>query len=355
MPLASGTKLGPYEVLSPIGKGGQGEVYRATDAKLGRDVAIKVLSGAFADAPEQLARFEREARLLAALNHPNIATLHGFEKDGDTHFLVMELVSGSTLAERIASGAIPLREAIPLFRQIAEALEAAHEKGVIHRDLKPANIKVTPEGQVKVLDFGLAKAFLDGTSGSDLSRSPTFARGGTETGVILGTAAYMSPEQARGKAVDGRTDIWSFGCVLYEALTGRKLFEGETVSDTIAKILTLEPDFSVLPKRTPRSIRILLERCLQKDVARRLRHIDPVQMEVEPEETVEGRSRWTPIVPYLIGALVSGVAVWLLNPRPAPAPEPLARFVLSLPEGDRLERNRGRASRSPPTETVWRM
>jgi serine/threonine-protein kinase len=232
-----GTSLGHYRVVEKIGAGGMGDVYRATDTKLGRDVAIKILSGAFADAPERLARFEREARLLAALNHPNIATLHGFEKDGDTQFLVMELVSGSTLAERIASGAIPLREAIPLFRQIAEALEAAHEKGVIHRDLKPANIKVTPDGQVKVLDFGLAKAFLDGPSGSDLSQSPTFARGGTETGVILGTAAYMSPEQARGKAVDGRTDIWSFGCVFYEALTGRKLFEGETVSDTIAKIL----------------------------------------------------------------------------------------------------------------------
>jgi serine/threonine-protein kinase len=248
--------LGHYRIVEKIGSGGMGDVYRATDSKLGRDVAIKVLSGAFADAPERLARFEREARLLAALNHPNIATLHGFEKDGDTHFLVMELVSGSTLAERIASGAIPLREAIPLFRQIADALEAAHEKGVIHRDLKPANIKVTLDGQVKVLDFGLAKAFLDGPSGSDLSQSPTFARGGTETGVILGTAAYMSPEQARGKAVDGRTDIWGFGCVLYEALTARKLFEGETVSDTIAKILTQEPEFSVLPKRTPRSIRI---------------------------------------------------------------------------------------------------
>jgi Tol biopolymer transport system component len=331
-----GTSLGHYRIVEKIGAGGMGDVYRATDAKLGRDVAIKILSGAFADAPERLARFEREARLLAALNHPNIATLHGFEKDGDTHFLVMELVSGSTLAERIASGAIPLREAIPLFRQIAEALEAAHEKGVIHRDLKPANIEVTPDGQVKVLDFGLAKAFLDGPAGSDLSQSPTFARGGTETGVILGTAAYMSPEQARGKAVDGRTDIWSFGCVLYEALTGRKLFEGETVSDTIAKILTLEPDFSALPKGTPRSIRILLERCLQKDVARRLRHIDPVQTEGEPEETVTTPGRWRAIVPYLVGALTAGIAVWILKPRPMPPPQPLARFVLNLPEGDRL-------------------
>ena len=331
-----GTSLGHYHIVEKIGAGGMGDVYRATDSKLGRDVAIKVLSGVFAGAPERLLRFEREARLLAALNHPNIATLHGFEKDGDTHFLVMELVSGSTLDERIASGTIPLREAIPVFRQIAEALEAAHEKGVIHRDLKPANIKVTPDGQVKVLDFGLAKAFLDGPSGSDLSQSPTFARGGTETGVILGTAAYMSPEQARGKTVDGRTDIWSFGCVLYEALTGRKLFEGETVSDTIAKILTLEPDFSALPKRTPRSIRSLLERCLQKDVARRLRHIDPVQLEVEPEETVASRSFWRPIVPYAVGALLSGIAVWLVRPEPGPGAQPLARFVLSLPEGERL-------------------
>lgn len=312
-----------------------GDVYRATDTKLGRDVAIKILSGAFADAPERLVRFEREARLLAALNHPNIATLHGFEKDGGTHFLVMELVSGSTLAERIASGAIPLREAIPLFRQIAEALEAAHEKGVIHR-VKPANIKVTLDGQVKVLDFGLAKAFLDIPSGSDLSQSPTFARGGTETGVILGTAAYMSPEQARGTAVDGRTDLWSFGCVLYEALTGRKLFEGETVSDTIAKILTLEPDLSALPKRTPRSIHNLLERCLQKDVARRLRHIDPVQMEGEPEQTVAAPGRWRAMVPYVVVAIAAGVVVWLLKQAPMPAPQPVARFVLSLPEGERL-------------------
>jgi serine/threonine-protein kinase len=331
-----GTSLGHYRIVEKIGAGGMGDVYRGTDAKLGRDVAIKVLSGAFAEAPERLARFEREARLLAALNHANIATLHGFEKDGDTHFLVMELVSGSTLAERIASGTIPLREAIPLFRQIAEALEAAHEKGVIHRDLKPANIKITPDGQVKVLDFGLAKAFLDGPSDSDLSRSPTFSRGGTETGVILGTAAYMSPEQARGKAVDGRTDIWAFGCVLYEALTGRKFFEGETVSDTIAKILTQEPDYSVLPKRTPRSIRILLERCLQKDVARRLRHIDPLQMEVELEETVAARGRWRAIVPYAVGALAAGVAVSSLKPWTIPTPSPLARLVLPLGPDERL-------------------
>jgi len=330
------TSLGHYRIVEKIGAGGMGEVYRATDTTLGRDVAIKILSGAFAEAPERLARFEREARLLAALNHPNIATLHGFEKNRDTHFLVMELVSGSTLAERIASGAIPLGEAIPLFRQIAEALEAAHEKGVIHRDLKPANIKVTADGQVKVLDFGLAKAFFDGPSGSDLSQSPTFAKGGTETGVILGTAAYMSPEQTRGKAVDGRTDIWSFGCVFYEALTGRNPFHGRTVPDMIARILTEEPDFSALPKGTPRSIRILLERCLQKDVARRLRHIDPVQMDVEPEEKVVAPGRFRAIVPYLVGALVSGIAVWLLRPEHGPGPQPLARFVLNLPEGDRM-------------------
>jgi serine/threonine-protein kinase len=331
-----GTSLGHYRVVEKIGAGGMGDVYRATDAKLGRDVAIKILSGAFAEAPERLARFEREARLLAALNHPNIAVLHGFEKDGDIHFLVMELVSGSTLAERIATGAIPLRDAIPLFRQIAEAVEAAHEKGVIHRDLKPANIKITPEGQVKVLDFGLAKALLDVPSGSDVSQSPTFSRGDTETGVILGTAAYMSPEQARGKAVDGRTDIWSFGCVLYEALTGRKPFEGETVSDTIAKILTLEPDYGVLPERTPRSIRVLLERCLQKDAARRLRHIDSYQIEGEPAQPLAVRGRFRAILPYLVGALVSGSTIWVLKSGPRPESQPLALFRIDLPEGDRL-------------------
>ena len=243
-----------------------GEVYRARDAKLGREVAIKVLPGQFSKDRERLARFEREARLLASLNHPNIATLHGFEESNDIRFLVMELVEGETLGERLARGPIPLDEALPLFEQIASGLHAAHEKGVIHRDLKPANIKITPDGVPKILDFGLAKAALAGEVSEE---SPTVTRQGTEAGIILGTAAYMSPEQARGKSLDKRTDVWSFGCVFYEALTGRTVFLGETVSDTIAKILEREPDWRTLPTRTPVLVRSLLRRCLAKDPARR--------------------------------------------------------------------------------------
>src|SRR6202140_4078599 len=223
MPLSAGTKLGTYEVLSAIGAGGMGEVYQAHDTKLGRGVAIKVLPETFAHDPERLARFRREAQLLAALNHSNIATIYGLEGSNGTSYLVMELVPGETLAQRIKrDGAVPVEEALTIAKQIAEALEAAHEKGIIHRDLKPANVKLTPEGKVKVLDFGLAKAFAGDTSNEDIGNSPTLSMAATMQGVILGTAAYMSPEQARGKAVDKRTDIWAFGCVLYELLTGKQ-------------------------------------------------------------------------------------------------------------------------------------
>src|SRR5713101_6515453 len=215
MTIAVGTRLGSYEVVAQIGAGGMGEVYRARDTKLGRDVAIKVLPANFVNDPERLSRFQREARMLAALNHPNIATIHGLEESDGLHYLVMELVLGCTLAERVKAGPLGIEEALKIAVQIAEALEAAHEKGIIHRDLKPANVKVTPEGKVKVLDFGLAKAFADEELGSDPSNSPTVSTTPTMPGVILGTAAYMSPEQARGKAVDKRTDIWAFGCVLY--------------------------------------------------------------------------------------------------------------------------------------------
>ena len=246
MGLAPGTRLGPYEILSPIGKGGMGEVYRARDGKLGRDVAIKVLPEEFSQHKERLARFKREARLLASVNHPNVATLFGLEDADGIRFLVMELVEGETLAERIARGPIPIDEALRLFLQIATGLEAAHEKSVIHRDLKPANIKIGPEGSPKILDFGLAKGeFVQDVK----SESPTVTRQETETGVILGTPAYMSPEQARGKTLDKRTDIWSFGCCLYEALTGKTAFLGETVSDTIAKILEGEPDWPSVRSR----------------------------------------------------------------------------------------------------------
>ena len=273
MTIAAGTKLGSYEITGAIGSGGMGEVYKAYDTKLGRDVAIKLLPEAFAHDPERLARFQREAKMLASLNHPNIATIHGLEQSGGTSYLVMELVSGETLAARIKrEGAFPIEEAQRIAVQIAEALEAAHEKGIIHRDLKPANVKVTPEGRVKVLDFGLAKAFAE-DSGQDLSQVPTVTVMGTEEGKILGTPAYMSPEQARGKAVDKRTDIWAFGCVLYELLRTKRAFGGETVSDTLAKVLEREPDWETLSATTPARLQELLHRCLEKGVNRRLRDI----------------------------------------------------------------------------------
>src|SRR5271169_3690122 len=256
MPLSPGTSLGPYEILAAIGAGGMGEVYRAKDTKLDRDVAIKVLPTALAQHPDRLARFEREAKVLAALNHPNIAMIHGLE-DGA---IVMELVEGPTLADRIAAGALPLDESLKIAAQIADALEAAHEKGVVHRDLKPANIKVREDGTVKVLDFGLATALHSKTDErSDGANSPTLTMGATEVGMILGTASYMSPEQAAGKAVNRRADIWSFGVVLWEMLTGKHLFEGESVSHTLADVLRAEIDFVKLPRSTPPTIRELLK------------------------------------------------------------------------------------------------
>src|ERR1700726_4252357 len=261
MAIPSRTRLGSYEVTAQIGAGGMGEVYQAHDSKLGRDVAVKVLPEAFAHDAERLSRFQREARMLAALNHPNIATIHGLEQSEGVHYLVMELVAGQTLAERISGGALKIEEALKVAAQIEEALEAAHEKGVIHRDLKPANVKVTPEGRVKVLDFGLAKAFA-GDGGQDLSNAPTLTAMGTEEGRILGSPAYMSPEQARGQPVDKRTDIWAFGCVLYELLTSRRAFEGETLQDTIAAVLEREPDFQALPAKNPLKVRELLRQCM---------------------------------------------------------------------------------------------
>jgi len=274
-----GAQIGSYQVLSSLGVGGMGEVYQAHDTKLGRDVAIKVLPSAFVHDPDRLSRFQREARMLASLNHPNIATIFGLEQSDGVNYLVMELVPGETLAERVSAGAMKIEEALKLGAQIAEALEAAHEKGVIHRDLKPANVKVTPEGRVKVLDFGLAKAFA-GDSGLDLSNAPTLTAMGTEEGKILGTPAYMSPEQARGKPVDKRTDIWAFGCVLYELLTGKVAFRGETISDTLAAVLEREPDLQALPRATPAKIRDLLRRCLQKDSQHRMRDIGDARIEI---------------------------------------------------------------------------
>ena len=282
MTLATGTQLGPYKVLAAIGSGGMGEVYQAHDSKLGRDVAIKVLPEAFAYDAERLSRFQREAKMLASLNHPNIATIHGLEQSNGTQYLVMELVSGETLAERVKrEGAVPVEEALTICKQIAEALEAAHEKGIIHRDLKPANVKVTPEGKVKVLDFGLAKAFAGDAANDDPSNSPTLSMAATMHGVILGTAAYMSPEQARGKSVNKATDIWAFGCVLYELLCGHAAFEGEDITEILAAVVKTEPDWSRLPEATPPAIRVLLRRCLRKDRRQRLQDATDVRIEIE--------------------------------------------------------------------------
>ncbi len=282
MTLSAGTRLGPFEILSALGAGGMGEVYRARDSKLNRDVAIKVLLPAIANDPDRLARFSREAQVLASLNHPNIAAIYGLEDTGDVRALVMELVEGPTLADRIAMGPIPLAEALPIAKQIAEALEAAHEQGIIHRDLKPANIKVREDGMVKVLDFGLAKAMEPtGASSAHAMNSPTLSMYATQAGVILGTAAYMSPEQAAGKPVDQRADVWSFGVVLWEMLTGTRLFDAETISHTLADVLRLPIEFDKLPADVPRAIRDLLRRCLDRDVRNRLRDIREARIVLE--------------------------------------------------------------------------
>jgi Tol biopolymer transport system component len=272
--------LSHYRLAEKIGEGGMGVVYRALDTKLSRHVAVKILSDTFAEDPERLARFEREAKMLASLNHPNIAAIHGLDQDGGVRFLVLELVPGATLAERLDKGPLSMQEALGVARQVAEGLEAAHDRGIIHRDLKPANIKITPEGKVKVLDFGLAKEAEAERRGSDPLDSPTVTSDHTRADVILGTAAYMSPEQARGKPLDKRTDIWSFGCVLYEALTGRQVFSGETVSDCIARILERDPDWKALPESVPGSVVGLLRRCLQKDARNRLRDIGDARIEI---------------------------------------------------------------------------
>ena len=323
MALVTGTRLGPYEIVSPLGAGGMGEVYRARDTRLGREVAIKILPEAFAQDAERLARFQREAQVLASLNHPNIAHIHGLEESGGGRALVLELVEGETLAERIASGPLPVEEALEVARQIADALEAAHEKGVIHRDLKPANVKRTPEGKVKVLDFGLAKA-LTREGAPDVTSSPTMTAAATQAGVVIGTAAYMSPEQARGKAADKRSDIWAFGVVVYEMLTGSKTFGGETVSDTLAAVLRSDPDWSALPENTPPGVRRLLRRCLERDPRRRLHDIADARLELEeaPGDSPAAAStparvarRWPMIGAALLTAAIAAVATWRLAPR----------------------------------------
>jgi eukaryotic-like serine/threonine-protein kinase len=324
MTLPPGTRLGPYEVTAQIGVGGMGEVYKATDTNLKRAVAIKVLPASVAADAERLARFQREAEVLASLNHPNIAAIYGLERSGATTALVMELVDGATLADRIAQGAIPIDEALPIAQQIAAALDAAHEQGIIHRDLKPANVKVRLDGTVKVLDFGLAKAVepAAGATSPNASMSPTITTPAmmTRVGMIVGTAAYMSPEQARGKAVDKRADIWAFGCVVYEMLTGRTAFAGETVSDVIASILQTEPGWSRLPASTPAPVQRLLRRCLQKEARHRLRDIADARMELD--DAISGqvqaidapkRTRWSLVLPaaaMVVSVAAIGLVIW---------------------------------------------
>jgi eukaryotic-like serine/threonine-protein kinase len=348
--------LGHYRVLAKLGAGGMGEVYRARDTRLERDVALKVLPESFATDPDRLTRFEREAKLLASLNHPNVAHVYGFEgaklPDGSTaHFLAMELVEGEDLSERLGRGAIPVEEAISIATQIAEGLEEAHERGIVHRDLKPANVKVTPDGKVKVLDFGLAKALEGDPAGpaadGQLSNSPTLSRYATEAGMIMGTAAYMSPEQARGKAVDKRADIWAFGVLLFEMLTGRRLFAGETVSDVLAAVLTREPDFTTLPPATPETARHVLRRCLERDPRRRMRDIGDARVDLETSPADAG-TRAAPSAPprfasrpamaviAALGIIVLALAL-LRQGAPPQTSKGLTYAAIALPPGHALE------------------
>jgi eukaryotic-like serine/threonine-protein kinase len=360
MSLADGSRIGHFEILELLGVGGMGEVYRARDTKLNRDVAIKVLPEVFAEDADRMARFEREARVLASLNHPNIASIYGLEEIADTSThskaLVMELAGGPTLAGRVALGPVPIDEALPIVRQIAEALEYAHERGIIHRDLKPANVKLTSDGTVKVLDFGLAKALEpvgggDRSLGPSLSQSPTFAAMGTQAGVILGTVAYMSPEQAKGKPVDRRADIWSFGVVLFEMLTGVALYTGETASEILAHVITKEPDWQQLPVQVPAPLRRLLRRCLTKDPRARLRDMGDARIELaDALANLDAADAGQPILPMAqldanrrkwlvwgLGALAvlgCGISAWLAY-RLSRAPSPTVwRASIPAPAGN---------------------
>jgi eukaryotic-like serine/threonine-protein kinase len=345
-----GKTLGHFRVGENLGRGGMGEVYAADDLNLNRKVALKFLPDAFAGDPERMARFEREARLLASLNHPNIAAIYGLEQAEGKRFIVMELVEGETLAQRIGKGALPVEEALALCRQMADGLEAAHEKGVIHRDLKPANVMITDGDKVKILDFGLAKALSDEAQTIDPSQSPTLTEAMTRPGVILGTAAYMSPEQAKGKSVDKRADIWSFGCILYECLTGKRAFEGETATETLSAVLKSEPDWQALPASTPANIRIILRRCLQKDLARRYRDASVTRIEIEdaliypqpPESTVPTKSGWRRAPRLGLVAMgflaLGGIAAWILKPSTPPSAQAPSRLQINLPPGDQFDR-----------------
>ena len=346
-----GQTLSHYKITDKLGQGGMGEVYRATDSKLDREVALKVLPEAFTSDPQRMARFNREAKVLASLNHPNIASIYGLEDSADKHALVLELVEGDTLAGRVKKGAIPLEESLKIALQMAEALEAAHEKGIIHRDLKPANVKITPEGKVKVLDFGLAKALEQEVPAADLTHSPTRTDQMTSVGMVLGTAGYMSPEQARGQVVDKRTDIWAFGCVLYELLTGKQVFGGETVTDILGAIVHRDPEWEALPEAAPRAIRRLLRRCLERDSYERLRDIGDARITIKdcltkadefhlPSPEIPKRPyslAWT-LVGLLSVALLATLVISVLN---RPSPQLVSHLSMSLAPSDGLDLRAG--------------
>ena len=381
MSLAPGTKLGAHEIVELIGEGGMGQVYRARDARLDRDVAIKVLPELLAEDPERVGRFRREAKLLASLSHSNVAAIHGFDEEAGRRFLVMELVEGESLDQRLRLGPLETTAALEVARQVAEGLEAAHAKGIVHRDLKPANVRLRPDGQVKVLDFGLAKALRDEPEQRPLSHSPTIATGLTHEGMILGTAAYLSPEQARGREVDARADVWAFGALLYEMLTGRRAFGGETPADCIGAVLHAEPDWSALPADTPAAAQLLLRRCLTKDPRRRLHAIADARIELEScladpngsstllvgqafEERAARRPRrsWALVVAALLGGLAAGLlagpSAWRALTGPEPPP-PVRKFDLGVAVDDSKGRVRaeisldGSAVTYSQEERVW--
>ena len=353
MPLSAGDRLATFEIVAALGAGGMGEVYRARDLKLGRDVAIKVLPAAFVTDPERVGRFQREAQLLAALNHPHIASVFGLEESGETTFLAMELVDGESLADRVRAGALGLDESLSIASQIGEALAAAHEKGIIHRDLKPANVMLTSDGRVKVLDFGLAKMLETPAAAVSATLSPTLSVQATMAGIVLGTAGYMSPEQARGRAVDKRTDIWAFGCVLYEMLTGRRAFQGDDITDTIAAVVRSEPNWNALSSEAPARIVDIVKRCLAKDPGRRFNDISvPLFLLTEdvpapPPTAIAAQPKrpplWKRVAPIaaavLLTAVIAASAAWML--RPAASSPVVTRFTVELPQGQ-LFTNTGR-------------
>jgi eukaryotic-like serine/threonine-protein kinase len=365
MSLKTGARLGSYDILGPLGKGGMGEVYRARDTRLARDVALKLLPDTIAHDEERVARFRREAQVLAALNHPHIGSIYGLEEGASQRFLVLELVEGETLAARIARGPLPVEEALAIARQVAEALKAAHDTGVVHRDLKPANIGLTPDDQVKVLDFGLAKA--EGTASPasvDLTNSPTLASPATLTGIgmILGTAAYMSPEQAKGRPADKRSDVWAFGCVLYEMLTGKRAFEGDDVSEVLAGVLKSTPDFGALPASLPTSVRLLLTGCLEKDPRQRVADVSTAlfvlshpQLDSRATPAASRVGRRSSVLPLLLAfvatAVLAAIGAGLWNRQPA-SPRPVTRFAFTVPGSRSLSLARRALAVSPDGSSV---